>query len=61
MMLYDLSFEYKFNASEAATLAKFLRKNISQLPVELMNFTRALENAIYDCMSVQEAERFYRD
>lgn len=55
----SLSFEYKFTSSEVAALAKFLRVRSLDIPDELLNFTRAVEDAVYDTMSIQEAEHFY--
>lgn len=53
------SLSYNFTAKEIAILAKFLRKKQSELPNGLENFTKALEDSVYNCLSIEEVKNFY--
>ncbi|EID84204.1 hypothetical protein MSI_23480 [Treponema sp. JC4] len=50
---------YSFTAKEIKLLAKFLRKNETELPHGLENFAKTLENSVYDCMTLEEVKEFY--
>lgn len=60
-MTPTLTFEYKFTSSEVVALARLLRYRVQDIPDELFNFSRVVENVMYDTLSIQEAERFYKD
>lgn len=53
------SLTYNFSASEIGILAKFLREKETELPRGLENFTKALEDSVYNCLSIDEVRRFY--
>lgn len=55
----SLSLEYKFNDREIRSLARFLRNNQEQIPDALLGFAIKVERAIYNSMSIDEAEAFY--
>jgi len=52
-------FVYHFTDKELKNLAFFFRKNDSLVPTELDNFKDAVENYIYNSMSIDEAEVFF--
>ncbi len=55
----SLSLEYNFNEREIRSLARFLRNNQEQIPDALLAFATKVERAIYNSMSIDEAEAFY--
>ncbi len=55
----DLHLDYHFTCREVRILARFLRNNQALLPDGLEDFAQAVEAAVYDSMSVDEAEAFY--
>lgn len=62
MMMNDsqsLSLDYHFNESEIKLLARFFRNNQEQLPDGLLDFSTKIERAIYNSMSIDEAQAFY--
>ena len=55
----DFSLSYDFSSKEVALLAKFLRENQENLPQGLEMFIRALEDAVYKSLSLDEVKKFY--
>ncbi|MCQ2613332.1 MAG: hypothetical protein MJ183_07000 [Treponemataceae bacterium] len=55
----DTPFSYTFTEDELKSLIRFLRKKQNDLPQELYLLYSVLEKAIYDSMSVEEAEEFF--
>lgn len=55
----SLSLDYHFNEREIRNLARFFRNNQEQLPDALLTFASKIERAIYNSMSIGEAEAFY--
>lgn len=53
------SLSYNFTSKEIALLAKFLRKNEKDLPEGLEHFSKALEDSVYNCLSIEEVKNFY--
>lgn len=53
------SLSYNFTAKEIALLAKFLRKKQEEVPEGLELFTKALEDSVYNCLSIEEVKNFY--
>jgi hypothetical protein len=53
------SLSYTFSPRETACLARFLRVHQSEIPDGLSDFVKTVENAIYNSMSIDEAEKFY--
>ena len=51
--------DYHFSEREIRQLARFLRNNQESLPDELINFATKIERAIYNSMTIDEAEAFY--
>lgn len=51
--------DYSFSKKELYLLAKFLRLKQEELPQGLENFYKALEDSIYNVMSLEEVKRFY--
>lgn len=54
-----LSLDYHFSEAEVKLLARFLRENQERIPDGLLNFSMRVERAIYNSMSIDEAESFY--
>jgi predicted transcriptional regulator len=54
-----LSFTYSFSPRETAVLAHFLRSHQDEIPDALADFSKAVENTVYNSLSLDEAERFY--
>ena len=54
-----MTLDYHFSETEIKFLARFFRKNQEHLPDELLNFSSQIERAIYNSMSIDEAEEFY--
>ena len=54
-----ISLDYHFNEREIKLLARFFRNNQERLPDGLLNFSMKIERAIYNSMSIDEAEAFY--
>ena len=55
----EFSLSYNFNSKEVAILAKLLRTKQEELPEGLENFYRALEDSIYNSLSLDEVKKFY--
>ncbi|MBR7064936.1 MAG: hypothetical protein IKI31_07315 [Treponema sp.] len=55
----SLSFTYNFSHRETSHLAYFLRKHQNEVPDALADFLKAVESAIYNSMTIDEAEKFY--
>ncbi|MBQ9238563.1 MAG: hypothetical protein IJ191_04500 [Treponema sp.] len=54
-----LMLDYHFSARELSALARFLRSKAAELPESLDDFSRAVETAVYDALSITEAEQFF--
>ncbi|MBQ4378441.1 MAG: hypothetical protein II821_04520 [Treponema sp.] len=54
-----MSLDYHFNEREIRLLARFFRNNEEKLPDGLLDFTSQIERAIYNSMSIAEAQAFY--
>lgn len=52
---------YSFNSEEILSMAKFLRKNELELPSELFNFSKFIENEIYKNMTLDQVDKFYNE
>lgn len=50
---------YSFTAKEIGLLAKFLRQKETELPRGLENFSKTIENSVYDSLTLDEVKRFY--
>lgn len=55
----QFSLSYDFNSTEVAALAKFMRDHQENLPDGLEMFNRALEEAVYQSLSLDEVKQFY--
>lgn len=53
------SLSYNFKAKEIAILAKFFREKQTELPEGLEHFSKALEDSVYNCLSIEEVKNFY--
>lgn len=53
------SLSYHFSSQEIAVLAKFLREKEKELPDGLEHFYKALEDSVYNCLSIEEVKNFY--
>ena len=51
--------DYSFSKQEIFLLAKFLRQKQEELPAGLEIFYKALEDSIYNSLSLEEVKRFY--
>ncbi|MCK9169201.1 MAG: hypothetical protein M0P01_02165 [Treponema sp.] len=54
-----LSFTYSFTPQETEILAHFMRKHQDEIPAGLTNFSKTIEDKVYNAMSIDEAEKFY--
>lgn len=54
-----LALDYHFSEREVRNLARFFREHQEQLPDALLGFATRIERAIYNSMSIDEAEAFY--
>ena len=50
---------YSFTAKEIGLLAKFFRAKETEIPEGLENFTKSIENSVYDSLTLEEVKRFY--
>ena len=50
---------YSFTSKEIAILAKYLRENQTNLPEGLEHFYKALEDSVYNSLSLEEVRNFY--
>ena len=55
----SLSFSYEFSSDETALIAHFFRAHEESIPSGLEKFMHAVERAVYDSISIGDAERFY--
>ncbi|MBQ7158735.1 MAG: hypothetical protein IJS09_04835 [Treponema sp.] len=55
----DLHLTYDFSKRELRILARFIRQYQEKIPEGLEDFASAVEKAIYNSMSIDEAEAFY--
>jgi len=55
----EIKLTYNFTSDEVKALSKFLRSKENELPKGLDNLTRALEETIYNCLSLDEIKDFY--
>ncbi|MCR5724555.1 MAG: hypothetical protein K6G80_05655 [Treponema sp.] len=55
----DLKLEYSFSVREIRALARYLRIHQAEIPEGLEDFAAAVEKAVYNAMSISEAEQFY--
>ncbi|MBQ0052755.1 MAG: hypothetical protein KBT11_11950 [Treponema sp.] len=51
--------DYGFSEREVRILAKFFRNHQEQIPDGLLDFAMKIERAIYNSMSIEEAEAFF--
>lgn len=54
-----LTLSYNFSESEIKLLARFFRNHQENLPDGLLEFSNKIERAIYNSMSIDEAQAFY--
>ena len=54
-----LELQYTFSAREIRLLARYFREHQAEVPEDLEAFAAALENCVYNAMSIHEAELFY--
>ena len=55
----EFKLTYTFSSKEISILAKFLRNNQINLPIGLEGFYKALEDSIYNSLSLEEVRNFY--
>ena len=55
----DLQLDYHFSPQEIRVLAHFFREQQANIPDGLEEFAMAVEKAIYNSMSIDEAQAFY--
>lgn len=55
--LFSLS--YTFKSEEIALLAKFFRNNQDKLPEGLELFERAVQDSVYNALSLEQIREFY--
>lgn len=57
--IHKFELDYDFTSREIALLAKFLRNNQDSIPEGLDKFYNAVESAIYNVLTLEEAGKFY--
>ena len=55
----EIKLTYNFTSDEIKILSKFLRSKENELPEGLDSLTKALEESIYNCLSLDEIKDFY--
>lgn len=55
----SFTLNYNFSFREISLLAKFFRKNQDKMPDGLESFLRAIENAVYNNLSLDQIREFY--
>lgn len=55
----QIKLTYSFTAKEISLLARFLREKETELPQGLELFSKAIENSVYDSLTLDEVKRFY--
>lgn len=55
----EIKLSYDFTSDEIKTLAKFLRSKENELPEGLEGLTKALEESLYKCLSLDEIKDFF--
>ncbi|MDE5899624.1 MAG: hypothetical protein K2H09_10255 [Treponemataceae bacterium] len=54
-----LAMTYDFSSEEIIALALHFRSRQGRIPSELADFAAAIEKAVYDSLSIGEAQRLY--
>lgn len=52
---------YNFSCKELKSLAAIMRENQNKIPIELFNFSRQVQQKVYDCMSIDEVEQLQNE
>ena len=55
----NFSLSYDFTSEEVAALARFLRDHEETMPQGLELFYKALEESVYNSLSLDEVKKFY--
>ena len=55
----QFTLSYNFTSKEVAVLAKFLRDHEETMPEGLEIFYKALEDSVYNSLSLDEVKKFY--
>ncbi len=55
----NLKLSYTFSSKEIALLAKYFRNHQEDIPNGLENFSKALEESIYNSLSLDEVRKFF--
>ncbi len=56
----EFKLQYDFTSNEIALLAKFLRDNQDKLPDGLEQFAKAIEDSVYNVLSLDEIRGFFK-
>ena len=56
MIGQEFALTYNFSCEELKTLASLFRARQDKIPRSLYNFTRAVQDKVYACMSIDEFE-----
>ncbi len=52
----EFALTYNFSCDELKTLASLFRERQDKIPRSLYNFSRAVQDKVYACMSIDEVE-----
>ncbi|MBQ4015091.1 MAG: hypothetical protein II610_07585 [Treponema sp.] len=52
----NFSLSYSFSCEELKALSALFRDGADKIPISLYNFSRAVQEKVYDCMSIAEFE-----
>lgn len=55
------SLSYNFKSEEIALLAKFFRNNQDKIPAGLELFERAVQDSVYNALSLEQIRKFYEN
>ena len=52
----EFALTYNFSCEELKTLAALFRESADKIPISLHHFSQAVQEKVYDCMSIDEFE-----
>ncbi len=52
---------YNFSCEELKEISRVIRSRQCKIPPVLFNFCRRVQNEVYNCLSIDEVEEFYKN
>ena len=56
----EFKLNYDFTSKEIGLLAKFMRENQDKIPDGLESFAKAIEDSVYNVLSLEEIRWFFK-